>query len=670
MTPGFPNQTGNYYPPGSMPQHDTYGQSAINDPNPAEIVQNERINITRTIRTQGLKPDQPHVHSEQPSANPLQRGKIKADSTQPPHFNQLPKHYPAPSAAPTLNRGLSGTDIPALRHQAANQFTDAPPTAGRNQYIPMQANQDNCVPSTNPFSTPGGNSYQAAMPWNQAPVKSLTELQKEHDISSSQLFELCGKQAVALLNQMSNTGPTFSTCQPAGTSASHSTYPGAGLSGASARLPFSQIAFHRPAADYSGYRPSENASGANAIDYGHSSLVPTNVKSQNLIQILPSSSQLKRPHNPDWNHYGKIGAFQPIKSSPSTITYQNDQAMGLSGPAYSHQYSANLMKQRTLSNEPQGMMIPQAGYSAARSTHSNNRQMTHHAQPPINPVVQNLSTPPGQNLTANPSSPLQSPGFAYSATSYPVSVSSSSSDRTNSSLSATTSKSTPVNYDTVQQATGCQDTGARQTSKETQQQNPTPASTRVRSKSVDFDWQAPEFDRQSKEILLLIKETQKIMGIDNLDVPWVTPAHVLIIAADTIEGNITETTMQIFRLAYLKSLPSEPDNPLENVNQAMARVVSNWYEQSEEERIETEYFELLNSINKYRQAKKQIKLQKRASFSRVFQIAAEILKSERKAIGSSHLPPKEERADLSNYIQTALEFIKRSSGSTKETTTK
>ena len=564
MTPSLPHHTGGYrYLPGSVPQHTIDGQTidgqpANNGPNPAEAGKNERINIVRTIQTQGLKPDQQHYLSQQPLTHPLQHDRIRADSTTPPYFNQLPKQYPLPTVAPTLNWAPVSANNPALRHQFANQHTGVHPTAGSKPYIPLQAHHISRVSSTNTFPHPSKVPVQQS----QASVKSLADLQTETDMFSF-LLEMSEGQTVAPPNQVVRTGPALSSCQPAGSSARHAIDPGTRLSGTAgpaAPLPFSQSSCHRPANKH----PDYSVISADGMGYRHPSLAPAWRKSQSSVQ----PSQLKRPHNPDWNHNAKMRAFQSLNPSLDTVNRQRDQATYSSGPANRHQYPVS--QQGAPEPVAQPRETPQTANPVAGSSHSDHKQMTQPA--PTNPV--------------------------------------------------------------------------------------------------DFHWQAPEFNRKSKEIMSLIRETQRILGIQSLNLPWITPAHVFIIAADAIDGNVTETTMQILRSGYLKSLPNGPENPLENVNQEMASVVSNWYEQSEENRIETEYLELLNSINKYRQAKGKLKFRKRASYGRILNSAAEILKSEREINGSNHLPPKRKRAYLFQYIETALKFIQSSSGSMTDITSK
>lgn len=634
MNPGFPRQTSSiYYPTSALQQQTAYGQSAINGPNPAGTVQHERINITRTIRTQGLKPDLHCFHSEQPSSNSLQPGRVRADYTQQPYFNQQPLH-----------------------HLTANQYSNATLTAGSKPYQPIQAHQ--ITQSTNPFPSP--NSYPDVLQWNQTPVKSITDPHTEDEITEL-LNELYDSQSVAPLNQMFETGSVFSTRKPASIYASHSIYPGTRLSGTteSVFLPFSQgsHACHQPAVTNSGFRIGKNAE---AMGYGQLPLAPTIAKSENFILSPPLSSPRKRPQNPDLNHQAKIGASLPKKPSLYNTTYSSNPTMSSSGAHHTHLYAASQMRQRADSNELQHMATARVGCPAAKRNYFHKQQMAHQAETSLSCMVQNLPTPLEQNPAGNPLPPGQSPMPEHSADSYPAPVSSRSDDQPgSSSLNAPVSKSAPQGFDTLQQSMGCPDTKARKTSEGTQQQIPTPASTVTDDSDdqIDFNWQAPEFHRKSEEILSLTRETQNILGIQNLDLPWITTAHVFIIAADTIDGIITETLMYILRLAHLKSRPNEPDNPLENVNQEIAKVVNDWYAQSEEDKIETEYFELLNSINRHRRTQGKLPLHKNASYSRILNTAAEILKSERSTKGSHHLPPRHERAYLTEYIQSALNYI-------------
>lgn len=337
------------------------------------------------------------------------------------------------------------------------------------------------------------------------------------------------------------------------------------------------------------------------------------------------------------------------------MTYKSDQAMSASGPSHKHLYAANQMNQRAHSDGQQPVLTTRAGYSAASSDHI--KQMAHQAETPTGPVMQNLPTPLAQNLATNPLSPEQAPMTEHSSDSHPTPV---PSFRPGSSSWNTTASNLPSQgLDTLRNSMACPEPKVTKTSKETQQQTLTPAGkvSRTSNDQVDFNWQAPEFNRKSEEVVSLILETQEILGMQKLNQPWIISAHVFIIAADAIDGDISETTLHILQLGYLKSLKNKPDNPLENVSQEMAKVVNDWYEQSEEDKIETEYFELLNSINRYRKAKNRKTFHKRTSYKRVLKEAADIINHERQTQGTDHLPPKHERANLTEYIQNALEFM-------------
>ncbi|USE37217.1 hypothetical protein [Endozoicomonas sp. SCSIO W0465] len=540
MTPGSFHHTGNvYYPTGATPQQTAYGQSAINDPNPDEVFKHKRINITRTMGTQGLKSNQHHFHSDQPATTPLPLARISTNYTHQPYFNKQPQQQPTFPTTPMLNWDFSGANWQASQYQTIHQGRYIPLTPASMPYIPVQAHQVNGNPSTNPFSSTDGSRYPEPMQWHQPLLKSMADRQDEE--ITEFLSKLCDSQ-----------------------------------------------------------------SGAPAL-----------VKSESFVQSAPHAPPRKRPHHPDWNRHAEFGAFQRTKHSPYTMTNISDQAT---------------------------------------FTDKNLYPASH-----INQLEQHLAT--------TPLYPLQSPIPKQSATTHTTTVWSSSGNRPNP-LPMNTSISQPpsVSSDTLQQGMDCP--GNRKTSEESQLRITAPAiKVSGANDQVDFNWQAPEFDRHSKVMMTLIRKTQNILGIYNLNLPWITPAHVFIIAADAIDGSISEITMHILRLGYLRSLPYEPDNPLEHVNPEVAKVVSNWYEQSEEDKIEAEYFELLKTINSYRKNSGKLTFKKNASYSRILKTAANILESENNFSGTRHLPPRSERADLIEYIQTALQYIHSvsSSGTTRQT---
>ncbi|MBO9480281.1 hypothetical protein [Salinisphaera sp. G21_0] len=620
MNPGFPHQTSSiYYPTSSAPKQTAYGQSATNGPDPNGAVQHERIKITRTIRTEGLKPDLHCCHSEQPSSNPLQPGRVKADYAHQPYFNQQPLNYPA-----------------------TNRYSNTSLTSPSQSYQPIAAHQ----------ITRSDSHLDKAL-CNQVPAKPTTDLQTQNEITDL-LSEICDKPSVPPQNQMGKTGSSFTTYQPANIYASHSIYPGTWFSDTKepAFWHFSQgnQAFHT---SYPGFGAGANAS---IMGYGQQPLTPTIAQSENFIPNPLLSPSRKRLLNQDLSHQAKFGAFTPTKPYLNTMADNSNSSTNSNGANYQNSFTANQMNHWMYSNELQRFPNTQLAYSAASSDYFQQQMAQITAWKSY--MTQNLPTPHVQNRAARPLPPGQSTRPEHSANSYPVPVSSHSADQPgSSSLNAPANKSATQDSNTLLQSTDYADTQTKNTSKETHTPSPESKASDDSDNEVDFNCKAPEFDRESDEIVSLIHGTENLLGIQKLDLPWITTAQALIIAADAIDGNITEATMHILRLGLLMDQPNEPDNPLEDVNPEMARLVNDWYEQSEEDKIESEYFELLNSINRYRRTKGEPTLQKSTSYSSVLEIANEILQSERNAMGRDCLPPKRDRAFLPEYIQTALKYI-------------
>ncbi|WBA79682.1 hypothetical protein [Endozoicomonas sp. GU-1] len=630
MNPGFPHQPSSiYYPTSSAPKQTAHGQSATNGPDPNGAVQHERIKITRTIRTEGLKPDLHCCHSEQPPSNPLQPGRVRADYAHQPYFNQQPLNYP-----PT------------------NQYSNTFLTSASQSCQPIPAHH-----ITRP------DSHLDKVQYNQVSAEPTTDLQTQNEITDL-LSEICDKPTVPPQNLMGKAGSSFTNYQPAHIYASHSICPGMRFSDTkeSAFWHFSQgnQAFHP---SYPGFRAGANAS---IIGYGQQPLTPTIAQPENFIPSPLLSSPRKRLQNQDLSHQAKFGAFTPTKPYLDTMAYNSNSTTNSNGANYQNPFTANQMNHWMYSNELQRFANTQLAYSAASSDYYQQQMAQTAAYKSY--MTQNLPTPHVQNRAAKPLPPGQSTRPEHSANSYPVSVpasvpasvpvSSPSADQPgSSSLIAPANKSAPQDSNTLQQSTDCPDTQTKNTSKETHTPSPESKASDDSGNEVDFNWQAPEFQRDSDEIVSLIHGTENLLGIQKLDLPWITTAQALIIAADAIDGNITEATMHILRLGLLMEQPNEPDNPFEDVSPEMAKLVNDWYEQSEEDKIESEYFELLNSINRYRRTKGEPTLQESTSCSSVLEIANEILQSERNAMSSDSLPPKRDRAFLTEYIQTALKYI-------------
>ncbi|WP_139117619.1 hypothetical protein [Endozoicomonas atrinae] len=668
MNPSFPHQTGNlFYPPDSRQQHTAYDQYANNGPYPAKTIPQEQVNYTNPTRTQGLKPSQQHFHVEQFLTTPLQPGRVRAGYTHQTYINQQPQHRPVPPATSMFNCGASSTNRPATYHQSTNHCRGSHLTADNNPYIPAQAHQVNNTFSTNLFSSPGVSSYPNTAQWSQPPaVKPAADLTIEKD-NDAFLREMCESQPYTARNQMHKAGPAFTTCQPARTPGSRIVSIGAYLPGAteSAPLPCMQgnHAFHQPAVTYHDFRAGGNA---DATGYGYPPFTETPVKSDKLVHDATASSSLKRSHNPDWNHPENLEALQPIKFSRQAMAYNSGEAMSSSSSSHTSLYPASQMKQMMPPDALQRRVSLQTGYCSSGSVHAHKGQFLPKTEAFTNREVRNVSTPLEQNLTASPSHLVQPTMLQHSVTSTLTPASSSTKEWPCSSpLSTPTVKSEPTGFDTLQQSMGTPDTRTRKTSKETQQLTPTPESNASDDieNLPDFHPEAPEFDRQSKEIKSLIRESQRILGIQDLDLPWITTAHILIIAADAIDGFILETTMHILRFGHVNSLPDKPDNPLENVDQKIAEVVSDWYGKSESHQIKDEYIELLNTVNRYRKEKNKLTFQNDAAYNykSVLKKAAAILRNERNTKGTHHLPAKNERANLLEFIQSAIE------GSAKET---
>ncbi len=558
MNPCFPDQSRNsYLQTVDVQKQAAHGQSAISGANSAGTVQ---VNIT--CQTPGLRPEQAHFHTQQPSRNPLQQCRVRADYTHQSYFNQQTPHQLSD------HQDLNVTLIP-----------------NNEPNLPAQAHQFDSTPFTHPSSSVCSNPE--SMHWHEVPVNSEAYI-PTHDEVIEFLSEFLDEQPVAPLNQRFTADSALATPGPARIYPGPS-YPGAHLSGTteSAFLQFPQgsQACHTSADTCSRFRTDKNAF---AMGFGQPTFAPTTVQSQNFIQSPYLSSPRKRPHNLPSNHQADSGEFLAKKPSPGIMTYNSAQAMRASGTSHKHLYEAQQTKQSTHSNQPIPMLTTRIGYSATSSGHIYHEQVAQQAETPISPVVQNLAT----------------------------------------------SKVCP-----------------EKTSKETPQQPLTDKASNTSKNTVKFDWQAPVFHRNSKEIKSLIIETQKILGIQNLNEPWISSAHVLVIAADVIDGEISETTLYILQSAH------KPDNSLENVSIEIAKVVNDWYQQSDEDKIETEYFELLNSINRFRKAKSIIPIRRGASYKTVLEKAAAIIKHENNIHGSSHLPPKSKRAELTEYIANALEYI-------------
>ncbi len=656
------SQDGNFYcTSGSNPVPPSYGQYGTNEPGGTETSEHEQINITRTIRTQGLRPVLPDSQQRQLPANQMKDWSIQHADANQLHFNQQPVYQPTPTNTTQNWVPFSANSYPP-HHQTAKQTVPGVFTASSSPSMPIQMNQVYSPPSTEPFHNQPESSYPHPSKWNQKPFDAIRTGQRGERMNADPNL-LWESQAATAFTHMNSPGATFMSYRHTSTSAGHLFDPNASLSRATGSYPLPSAQGkqlnHQPA-----FAHPSSGMDRSTFTMGYPHLLPELKTSDKFMHGANPLFPQKRPHSMDQHHHTNARLHRPTDAPPDKIACNSVQRMMSSYPPQRAFNETNEVSQRAPYNPTTHMVGGQAGTLSSWSNYSHNRHLAPQPIDSIRSSEQTASARFEQIPSTNNSKLEQTPTLMPFPSNYSAKASSSNNGQSrSSSLNASMDKTFSFNVAPLKQAVGISNTKMRKTSNENQEQTSTSESkTKVPSNDqADFNWLAPEFDRQSKEILSLISETQKILGIQNLDLPWITPAHVFIIAADTIDGSILETTMHILRLGHIKSLPNEPDNPLENVNQEMAKVVKGWYEQSEEDKIETEYFELLNTINKYRQKNKQLVLQEEDSYRRVLKEAAAILEAERIKNGVRHLPSENERANLLEFLQSAIE------GSAKET---
>ncbi|WP_152554078.1 hypothetical protein [Endozoicomonas elysicola] len=652
------SQDGNFYcTSGSNPVPPSYGQYGTNEPGGTETIEHEQINITRTIRTQGLRPVLPDSQQRQLPANQMKDWSIQHADANQLHFNQQPVYQPTPTNTTQNWVPFSANSYPP-HHQTAKQTGPGAFTASSKPSMPIQMNQVYSPPSTEPFQNQSESSFPPPEKWNQKPFEAIRTGQRGERMNADPNL-LWESPAATAFTHMNSPGATFISYQHTSTSAGHLFDPNVSLSRATGSYPLPSAQGkqlnHQPAFAH----PSSGMDRSTfAMGYPHP--LPELKTSDKFMHGANPLFPHKRPHSMDPHHHTNARLHRPTAPPPYKIACNSVQRMMSSHPPQRAFNKTNEASQRAPYNPTTHMVGGQTGAPSSWSNYSHNRHLAPQSIDSIRSSAQTASARFEQIPFTNNSKLEQTPTLKPFPSNYSTKASSSNNGQSgSSSLNASMDKTVSFDVAPLKQTVGISDTKMRKAGNENQGQTST--SEAPSSDQADFNWQAPEFDRQSKEILSLIRETQKILGIENLDLPWITSAHVFVIAADAIGGSILETTMHILRLGHLKSLPNEPDNPLENVDQEIAEVVNGWYEQSEEDMIESEYFELLKTINKYRQKENKLSFKTDAPYKSILKKAATILKSERTTKGTDHLPPKNERASLLEFLQSAIE------GSARET---